>query len=184
MLKGVRNRVCGLDTTTVTERVWVAIVSSAFRTRFESALKTITGRKSYMKRILLTFGFAWCVVWLIAGMLLSLGYDAHIAEVRRLISANNPLSAWDVWVVWKSSAVNHAHGLLFAFIAVLAGLVMPEIGFSDRIKAVLGWTLIAGIVIYTVAGVFHIALVMGAGGLITLAALTGVTVGLARGRSD
>ena len=130
-----------------------------------------------MKRVLLAFGFLWAALWLAYGLLLAGGHDVHVVATRELIRSNNLLAAWDSWAAWKASAVMHAHGLLLALIAILAGIAIPETGYGKNLREFSGVALIVGIVVYGVAGILDWQSAMGLAALLITTALCLLGIG-------
>ena len=122
-----------------------------------------------MKKILLAFGLFWTVLWLGFGSFMAVEHEGHMASIAAAVEGGDLAEFWSAWRVWKVDAVNHAHGLLFAFIAIAVALTMDETKFSESTKNVLGWTLIVGIVVYTAASPLQLAGLMGLGGILTAA---------------
>jgi hypothetical protein len=135
-----------------------------------------------MRKTLIAFGLVWLFVWCAIGMLLGSKHLAYIAELETLAKNGEHVKFVQTWQDWKTRTVNHSHALNFSFLAILVGLIMPEIGFSDRGKKAIAYALILGTVL---TGIFswyvRVLPLMGLGNILITIAVLASAIGFIRG---
>jgi len=94
--------------------------------------------------------FAWCIV----GLYLGIGHPAYNSKMAELAEQGNLTGFWDTFSSWKSRAAAHSHALCLSFLLILIALAMPYIGFSDKIKWIIGLLLIIGVGLFGVSDWF------------------------------
>ncbi len=137
-----------------------------------------------MRKILLAFGLFWVFLWCLVGFYIGAQHIPHIQKMETLAREGNLVGFWSTMNMWKLHASIHSHALGFSFILILVALVMPELGFSDRTKKVLGILLIVGVVLSTIFGWFLFLPLVLLGELLVVAMVLVSFLGIMRGTGE
>ena len=105
-----------------------------------------------MVAILIKFGLGYLFVWCVVGLYLGFKHDSHRQALESSAKKENLADYFATWSAWKMHAGAHAHALLLALICIIVALLMPQIGFADTTRNILGILLIVGTIL---ASIFH-----------------------------
>ncbi|MBC9784248.1 hypothetical protein H1S01_06955 [Heliobacterium chlorum] len=133
-----------------------------------------------MRRTLLVFGLFGVLVYCIYGYYLGYQHGVFEALIKQAVADNSLALYWDATSRWNRINAQHAHGIGFSILVLLAGLMWNEVWFSEKIKRYLGFALIGGCVSANLAIAVYYIPVMILGEVILLICLGATLVGIVK----
>ncbi len=126
---------------------------------------------SNVGKSMVAFGLLWILVWCLVGFYVGSQHEVYLDDMEELASAGKLGEYWTTFKDWKAHSVAHSHALYTAFIAVLAGLVMPYMGLSAKIKWLTAIVMCIGVILASVFSWFLIIPILMAGEILIAVAI-------------
>lgn len=133
-----------------------------------------------MSEVLVLFGFVWILASALIGLMLAGRHEPHVASLDEMARRGDLVAYHRALDAYKWRVTVHAHGMLFALVAIVIGFAMPKMAYSPLVTDGLAIAVIAAAAGWTIAGFKSIKLVMGLADLLFVAAILTTIVGLAR----
>lgn len=133
-----------------------------------------------MENVLITFGFSWMVVAAIIGFLLAKRHEETLVDLGKIAATGNLAEYHRVNDGYKWNKTVHAHAFLFSVVAVLVGLAMTKMNYSQTVSDGLAIALIVSAVVWTIGGLRSNRPLMVIGDLTLLVSVAMSGIGLAK----
>lgn len=133
-----------------------------------------------MANVLITFGFSWMVVAAIIGFLLAKRHETTLGQLEKIAATGNLAEYHRVNDSYKWNKTVHAHAFLFSVVAVLVGLAMGKMNYSQAVSDGLAITLMSSAVVWTIGGIRSIVPIMAIGDVALLVSVAMAAVGMAK----
>ena len=138
-----------------------------------------------MRKFLIAFGLIWTFIWGVFGLFLGMmKHEEWLANMESAARGNDLLQFWQSMHWWKGLSVGHAHALLLSFLMILIAFILPEMKFSENVKKILGYVLVAGVVFASIFGVIGFAPLMGVWYVLVLISVLVSVIGIIQGRRE
>lgn len=133
-----------------------------------------------MSGLLVLFGFAWILASALIGLALAGRHEPHVASLDALARSGDLFGYHRALDAYKWRVTVHAHGMLFALVAIVIGLAMPRMAYPPVVTDGLAVALVVASVVWTIAGFKSVKPAMAFADLVFVGAIVTTIVGLAR----
>lgn len=131
-----------------------------------------------MDELLIIFGFGWMVISALIGLALGARHEPHVASLEELARQGELVAYHRALDKYKWRVTVHAHGMLFALVSIVVGLVLARTTYSPLTRDGIAVAMALAAVIWTIGGFRSIKALMGIGDLLFVAGIVATLIGL------
>ncbi len=133
-----------------------------------------------MSELLVLFGFVWILASALIGLAIAGRHEPHVASLDALARRGDLFGYHRALDAYKWRVTVHAHGMLFAMVAIVVGLAMPKLGYSSIVKDAIAAAFAVAAVVWTIGGFYSAKAAMAIADLMFVVAIVATIIGLAR----
>ncbi len=134
-----------------------------------------------MSSLLLAFGFSWMVVGAVIGLFVGHQHERHVQQLDEIAVRGSLAEYHRAQDGYRRRVVLHAHSFLFPLVAIVVGLVMPQLAYPATGIVALGIALMVAAPVWTLGGLRSFVPLMALGDILLLGSIVATAIGLARG---